>query len=279
MPVLSLSSAGQPGDTPQDRLSYVLNQLCLELDSDTSNASSKARMLASQARDIVDGMDDYMTRMSSPHPTILDTMIEEGNKRDWGELHRSGKTQFKLMPEMTAGPYEAVVLQQLAKLGRAGTVLEIGMFTGTTTVSLALLPSVKKVVSLELEGYLKVNNTPYFEKAGVAHKIDVRIGDALTSLDTLIKEGATFDMVFIDADKGNYTNYFKKVIESNLLSEHGFIAVDNVAYKGAPWAPDESYDLGPVIDAFNRAVREYPGIEVVMLPVRDGISLIRRKTE
>ena len=78
---------------------------------------------------------------------------------------------------------------------KAGTVLEIGMFTGTTTVSLALLPSVKKVVSLELEGYLKVNNTPYFEKAGVAHKIDVRIGDALTSLDTLIKEGATFDMV------------------------------------------------------------------------------------
>ena len=125
MPVLSLSSAGQPGDTPQDRLSYVLNQLCLELDSDTSNASSKARMLASQARDIVDGMDDYMTRMSSPHPTILDTMIEEGNKRDWGELHRSGKTQFKLMPEMTAGPYEAVVLQQLAKLGRVCDIVWI----------------------------------------------------------------------------------------------------------------------------------------------------------
>lgn len=78
---------------------------------------------------------------------------------------------------------------------KASTVLEIGMFTGTTTVSLALLPSVKKVVSLELEGYLKVNNTPYFEKAGVAHKIDVRIGDALSSLDTLVHEGAAFDMV------------------------------------------------------------------------------------
>lgn len=69
------------------------------------------------------------------------------------------------------------------------------MFTGTTTVSLALVPSVMKVVSLELEGYLKEINTPFFEQAHVAHKIDVRIGDALTSLDTLAREGATFDMV------------------------------------------------------------------------------------
>ena len=71
------------------------------------------------------------------------------------------------------------------------------MFTGTTTVSLALVPGVEKVVSLELEGYLKEINTPFFEQAGVAHKIDVRIGDALASLDALAKEGVSFDMVRI----------------------------------------------------------------------------------
>lgn len=118
MPVLSLTSAGQPGDTPQDRLSYLLNQLCTELDSPWSNASDKARSLATQARDIVDGLDAYMSRMSSPHPAILDTMVDEGNKRDWDALYRAGKTQFRLMPEMSAGPYEAVVLQELALLGQ-----------------------------------------------------------------------------------------------------------------------------------------------------------------
>ena len=69
------------------------------------------------------------------------------------------------------------------------------MFTGTSTAALALVPTVEKVVTLEIEGYLKEINTPYFEEAGVAHKIDIRIGDALTSLDSLIAQGATFDMV------------------------------------------------------------------------------------
>lgn len=123
MPVLSLTSVGQPGDTPQDRLSYLLNQLCTELDTPSSNASDKARTLATEARDIVDGLDPYLSRMSSPHPAILDTMVDEGNKRDWDALHRAGKTQFRLMSEMSAGPYEAVVLQELALLGQVRALL------------------------------------------------------------------------------------------------------------------------------------------------------------
>lgn len=69
------------------------------------------------------------------------------------------------------------------------------MFTGTTTVSLALVPRVEKVVALELEGYLEEHNRPYFDRAGVSDKIDVRIGDALQSLDQLVRENACFDMV------------------------------------------------------------------------------------
>ena len=69
------------------------------------------------------------------------------------------------------------------------------MFTGTTTVSLACLPAVVKVVTLEIEAYLETHNRPYFDAAGVANKIDIRIGDAATSLGTLAKEGHSFDMV------------------------------------------------------------------------------------
>ena len=75
------------------------------------------------------------------------------------------------------------------------TVLEIGMFTGNTTLALAMVPTVEKVVSLELEQFLEQTNRPFFEKSGVSEKIDIRIGDALTSLDKLVEEKASFDMV------------------------------------------------------------------------------------
>lgn len=202
------------GHTPHDRLSYLISRICTELDvGDTSTSiPTEALALAKQAKAIIDGYDGYLQKMSSPHPPVVDVMITEGNKQDWDRLHREGKTMFKLIPEMTAGGYEAVVLQQLAKLAKAcpfievipipthsyhqaRVVLEIGMFTGTTTVSLAMLPTVEKVVTLELEGYLESNNRPHFEQSGVSEKIDIRIGDALASLDQLIKEGASFDMV------------------------------------------------------------------------------------
>ena len=84
---------------------------------------------------------------------------------------------------------------------QAKTILEIGMFTGTTTVSLALLPTVEKVTTLDIEPYLRDFNMPHFQQAGVADKIDVVIGDALRSLDKLDQEKATFDMVSTQNDE------------------------------------------------------------------------------
>lgn len=263
------------GHTPHDRLSYLINRLCAELDG--RDVPSDALSLAQQAKAVIDGYDRYLERMSSPHPPILDAMVAAGNATDWDRVHAEGKTMYRLIPEMTAGGYEAVVLQQLAKISKAKSVLEIGMFTGTSTVSLALVPTVEKVVTLELEGYLEHTNRPFFEQAGVAEKIEVRIGDALSSLDALSAEEAKFDMVFIDADKDNYVNYFHKLVDGGLLSNGGFIVVDNVAFKASPWAPDDCYKSGPVLDAFNQVVRNHPGVEVVMLPIEDGVSLIRRK--
>ncbi|GJE93464.1 SAM-dependent methyltransferase-like protein [Phanerochaete sordida] len=263
------------GHTPHDRLSYLINRLCAELDG--RDVPSDALALAQQARAVIDGYDRYVERMSTAAPPVLDTMVAAGNATDWARVHAEGKTRFQLIPEMTAGGYEAVVLQQLAKIAKARNVLEIGMFTGTTTVALALVPTVEKVVTLELEAYLEQTNRPFFAQAGVSEKIDIRIGEALASLEELSAEGASFDMVFIDADKANYINYFHKLVDSGLLGKDGFIVVDNVAFKASPWAPDDCYSSGPTLDAFNHAVRNHRGVEVVMLPVEDGISLIRRK--
>ena len=115
-PVLRPNSHGQPGDTPLARLSYLLNLLRSELDTPDVNATDKAKTLAKQACELVDGYDSYTASMSSPHPPIVDRMVDAGNMRDWAALHHEGKTMFELIPEMTAGTYEGVVLQQLAPL-------------------------------------------------------------------------------------------------------------------------------------------------------------------
>lgn len=108
------------GHTPHDRLSYLLNRLCDELDGykGTSPVSAEVVSLAQQAKTVIDGYDGYLQKMSSPHPPVVDVMIEQGNKRDWDKIYYEGKTKFKLLPEMTAGGYEAVVLQHLAKLAK-----------------------------------------------------------------------------------------------------------------------------------------------------------------
>ncbi|KAJ3489970.1 hypothetical protein NLI96_g1752 [Meripilus lineatus] len=228
------------GDTPNDRLAVLLGHLCSELDSgpDTFNINH-ARDLAHQAKNVIDGYDDYVVKHTSRHPPILDEMLKNGFEHDWEKVFEEGKTKFRLLPDMTAGGYEAVVLQHLARMSKAATILEIGMFTGTTTVSLALVPRVEKVVALELEGYLEEHNRPYFDRAGVSDKIDVRIGDALQSLDQLVRENACFDMVFLDADKPSYAKYFEKIINSSpsLLAKGGCIVADNVAWRGQLWLP------------------------------------------
>ena len=104
------------GHTPHDRLSYLLAQLCDKLDEEA--VSDGVRDIAHQAKRVIDGFDDYVARMSSPHPQIIKDMINEGNKRDWDAVHKEGKTLHKLIPEMTAGGYEATVLQHLAKISK-----------------------------------------------------------------------------------------------------------------------------------------------------------------
>ena len=113
---VGLNSLGQPGDTLQARVSYLLSKLCRELDADASNASAEVKRLAQEAKVVIDGCDPYMERMSSSHPPIIDKMVAADGLRDWAALYKEGKTQFELIPEMCAGGYEAVVLQQLAQL-------------------------------------------------------------------------------------------------------------------------------------------------------------------
>ena len=108
------------GHTPHDRLSCLINRLCDELQPSKAacTVSADVLALAEQAKAVIDGYDKYLKRMSSPVPPMLDTMITESNETDWDAVHLEGKTMFRLIPEMTAGGYEATVLQQLVKISK-----------------------------------------------------------------------------------------------------------------------------------------------------------------
>lgn len=157
------------------------------------------------------------------------------------------------------------------------------MFTGTTTLCVASsLPSDGKVVCLEIDQYFEDLARPYFEKAGVSSKIDVKVGKALDFLQSY--NGEPFDLIFIDADKTGYLGYFNAIFDRGLLSKNGVLLVDNVLYKGLPITDGlqsestaERVDNGGALKHFNQVVRQDKRVEVCVLPIRDGVSFIMHK--
>ena len=118
---------------------------------------------------------------------------------------------------------------------------------------------------------------PYWEEAGVADKIDLRIAPALETLDTLIAEGekGAFDFAFIDADKTNYQGYFQRALD--LIRPGGLIAVDNVLWSGAVVDPARTDDDTEAIRAFNDRLSDDPRISLSLVPIGDGLTLARKR--
>jgi caffeoyl-CoA O-methyltransferase len=175
-------------------------------------------------------------------------------------------------PQMMVGPLEGQFLGWLVRLSRAQNVLEIGTFTGYSSISMALaLPYGGRITSLDVNEETTAVARRYAEEAGVADRIDYRVGPALDALAEL--EGP-WDLVFIDADKPNYVNYYEAVLPT--LVADGFIVADNVLWSGRV-VEDDGEASTEVIKAFNDHVAADERVEQLMLTVRDGMTLIRRR--
>jgi caffeoyl-CoA O-methyltransferase len=175
-------------------------------------------------------------------------------------------------PQMMVGPLEGQFLGWLVRLAGAKRILEIGTFTGYSSISMALaLPDGGRITSLDVNEETTAVARRYAEEAGVADRIEYRVGPALEQLDEL---DGPWDLVFIDADKPNYLNYYEAVLPN--LAEGGFIVADNVLWSGrvAEEGGDESTQA---IKAFNEHVAADDRVEQLMLTVRDGMTLIRRR--
>lgn len=177
-----------------------------------------------------------------------------------------------LMPRMLSGQLQGRLLAFISQMIKPERILEIGTYTGYSALCLAEgLTKTGKLITLDINEELETRVRQYFAQSPYQHQIDFRVGNALGIIPTLTD---SFDLVFIDADKGNYGRYFDLVIDK--VKPGGFILADNVLWSGKILAPNPDKDTRAILE-FNKKVAEDSRVENVLLPVRDGIMVVRRR--
>lgn len=209
-------------------------------------------------KDIVDpAIEDYCAR----HTTPLSGIFSELKEETYAQM---------TAPHMQVGILEGSFLKMLVTIGQARRVLEVGTFTGYSALAMAEgLPAEGKLITCDVDPRATEMAKKYWARSPHGAKIELKLGPALETIESLSGE---FDFAFIDADKGNYINYWEAILPR--LRIGGLIAVDNVLWSGRVLDPQEKSDHH-IVD-FNAHARKDPRVEIVMLTIRDGILLARR---
>ena len=206
----------------------------------------------------------YLLSASLREPVVLQQLREETANHPYGGM--------QIAPEQ--GQFMALLVELIG----AQRVLEIGVFTGYSSTCMALaLPPDGRLMALDLSAEYTGIARRYWQLAGVADKIELRLGPALASLDRLIEDGASdsFDLAFIDADKGHYAAYYERSLR--LLRPGGLLLIDNVLWGGKVADPLVEDDDTQAIRALNRIIHTDERVTEVLLPVADGLTLARKR--
>ncbi|MGZ3652797.1 MAG: O-methyltransferase [Bdellovibrionota bacterium] len=202
-------------------------------------------------------IEDYCRAHTSPLPEIF------GRLRDatYKEAHA---------PQMQVGLLEGRFLGLLVALTQAKRVLEFGTFTGFSALAMAqYLPADGKLITCDIDEKVTAIAKKFWSESPHGKKIELRLGPGTETVDSLSE---TFDLVFIDADKANYINYWEKSLPK--VRSGGLLVVDNVLWSGAVLDPQDKSDHAIV--NFNEHAAKDPRVEIVMLPVRDGVLVARK---
>lgn len=179
---------------------------------------------------------------------------------------------------MQIGPDQGVLMGILAKLIGAKRYLEVGVFTGYSSTSVALaLPDDGAVVACDVSDEFTSMARRYWEEAGVAGKISLHLAPAVETLDRLLAEGQaeSFDMAFIDADKPNYPNYYERVVP--LLRTNGLLLIDNVLWSGKVADPNADDPDTNTMRELNARIHQDPRVEACLIPIGDGLTIARKR--
>ena len=210
---------------------------------------------------IPEKLDDYVVRHSEDEPVLLKALTRE-------------TYQKILQPRMLSGHYQGRVLSVLSKLIRPKAILELGTFTGYSALCLAEGLDKKGVLhTIDINEELVAFQRTYFDKSGYGSQIIQHLGSALDIIPTL---DTSFDLVFMDADKPNYINYFHQIIDK--LNPGGVILSDNVLWSGKVIEALDPSDISTkIVLEYNKLLKEDPRLETVLLPIRDGLTVSIKK--
>ena len=187
------------------------------------------------------------------------------------EYNNSLGNQKKMQISVT----QSYFFQFLIKTNNIKNILEIGTFTGYSALTMALsLPKNGKITCLDINEKTSKKAISFFKKAKVDNLIEFKIGPALKSLNEIKQQNFFFDMVFIDADKENYKNYFNACF--SLIKNTGFIIIDNVLWHGDVADPNKNDKLTRILREFNSFLKKDDRIEKTILPLGDGITICRK---
>ena len=207
---------------------------------------------------------DYLLSVSLREPDILQQLREE--------------TAHLPNAIMQIAPEQGQFMTLLVQLLGATKTLEVGVFTGYSSLCVALaLPPNGKIVACDVSEEYTAIARRYWEAAGVADKIDLRLAPALETLDELLAAGlaGTFDFAFIDADKRNYEGYYERSLQ--LIRPGGLIAIDNVLWSGRVAEPQAQDNQTQVIRALNEKLHDDKRITLSMVPIADGLTLALKR--
>jgi caffeoyl-CoA O-methyltransferase len=207
------------------------------------------------ARYIPDEIEEYSERFTTARFDLFERLGDETR-------------ETQTAPQMMVGVVEGAFLSFLVGFAQAKTVVEVGTFTGWSSIAMArALPPGGRLITCDINEETTAVARRYAEEAGVADRIEYRVGPAVETLATL---DGPFDFAFIDADKPGYVDYYEAILPK--LSAHGMIGADNTLF-----ALDGDGENAQAIARFNDHVLADERVEAVLLPIREGLTLIRRR--
>jgi predicted O-methyltransferase YrrM len=220
-------------------------------------------LMSNRTISMSDGLYDYLLRVSLREPPLLRRLRDE--------------TATHPRATMQISPEQGQFMQMLVKLIGARRCVEVGVFTGYSSLAVALaLPAEGRILACDVSEEFTAVARRYWKEAGVERKIELHLAPALETLDVRLKAGeaGSYDFAFIDADKVNYLGYYERILK--LLRPGGLVTVDNVLWDGAVIDKQDKTEDTVAIRKFNEFLHADKRVELSMLPIGDGLTLARK---